>query len=258
MGFVFVLGCIKFLEGKLIILKVQKFNRIVQLTLWPKLFPINCYLYEEQNELTLIDTGMQASFKGIVEEIQSLGKPLTNIILTHAHGDHLGALDFLKQEFPEVCVSISVRDSRLMKGDKSLDQDEPQTPIKGDIPKNLKTVPDRLLKENDLIGSLVVIETPGHTPGSISLFDKTNGILMAGDALQTQGKIAICGQFVPLFPFPAFGTWNKDLSLESAKKILKLNPSLLAVGHGQVIENPVQNIQQAIFEAEKKLKKVGA
>lgn len=234
-------------------MKITKFNHIIQLTLWPHLFPVNCYLYEEENECTLIDTGMAASFKGIVRMIEELQKPLTNIILTHAHGDHVGSLDKLKQAFPEVCVSISIRDSRLLRGDKSLDKNEPQTPIKGDVPKKLKTIPNRLLTEGDKIGSLQVVETPGHTPGAIALLDTLTNAIIAGDAFQTQGKMAVCGQVVPLFPFPAFGTWNKVMSLETAKKILKLKPSLLAVGHGNVIVNPEKSIRNAIVEAESNL-----
>lgn len=234
-------------------MKIKRFANLHQLTLWPYLFPINCYLYEEQGELTLIDTGMSASFKGIVKEIEKIGKPLTNIILTHAHDDHVGSLDALKNTFPKVCVSISYRDSRLLKGDKSVDILEKQNSIKGGVPKNIKTIPDRLLSDGDELGSLKVIETPGHTPGSISLYEQQTGIMIAGDALQTQGGVAVCGQFVPFFPFPAMGTWDKELSLESAKKICDLKPVLLAVGHGKLVVNPEKNILNAIRKAEKNL-----
>jgi glyoxylase-like metal-dependent hydrolase (beta-lactamase superfamily II) len=97
------------------------------------------------------------------------------------------------------------------------------------------------------------VATPGHTPGSISFLDTRNQALIAGDAMQTRGGIAVSGQVRPFFPFPAFGTWNKELSLESVKKIADLKPSLLAVGHGEMIQNPVPFIQKAIRQAEKKL-----
>lgn len=231
-------------------MKVTRMGNIYQLTLWSKVFPVNCYLFEEQNELTLIDAGMPASYKGIVSMIEKIGKPLTNIVLTHAHGDHVGSLDRLKESFPNVRVSISVRDSRLLRGDNSLDEHEPNTPIKGGVPKGLKTKADCLLKEGDFIGSLEVIETPGHTPGSISLFDSKSRSLIAGDAFQTKGRVAVCGQIVLSFPFPTFGTWNKELSLQSAKKIKELNPSLLAVGHGEMLQNPLNEITKAIQVAE--------
>lgn len=234
-------------------MKIKQYQNVYQLITWPHLFPINCYIFEEQNECTLIDTGMPTSFKGIVQLIESIGKPLTNIILTHAHDDHVGSLDKLKEAYPKATVSISIRDSRLLKGDRSLDANEGQMPIKGGVPKNIKTIPDRLLKEGDKIGSLEVIEIPGHTPGAIALFDQHTRAIIAGDALQTQGKIAVSGQFVPFFPFPAFATWNKEIAIQSAKKILNLNPSLLAIGHGKVIVNPEENLKIAIQVAEKNL-----
>ncbi|TSI10692.1 MBL fold metallo-hydrolase [Lysinibacillus sp. BW-2-10] len=236
-------------------MKVTKLGNIYQLTLWSNIFPVNCYIYEEQHGLTLIDAGMPASYKGIVKTIEEIGKPLTTIVLTHAHGDHVGSLDRLKESFPEAIVAISARDSRLLKGDKTLDHDEPNTPIKGGVPKGLKTTPDLLLKEGDVIGTLKVVETPGHTPGSISLLDSTSRAMIVGDAFQTRGKVAVCGQIVMSFPFPTFGTWNKDLSLQSARKIKEINPSLLAVGHGNMIQNPVDEMTKAIKIAEMNLLK---
>ena len=234
-------------------MKISHFKNIYQITIMPRVFPVNCYIIEEQNELTVIDAGIPASFKGIVKVIEQLNKPLTNIVLTHAHEDHIGSLEHLKEQYPAACVSISIRDSRLLKGDRSLDAHEPQMPIKGGVPKNLQIVPDRLLKEGDTIGSLEVVETPGHTPGSISLFVKNTKAMIVGDALQTKGKVAVSGQFVLLFHFPTLATWNKELALKSAKKILNFNPSLLAVGHGEMIEDPEAVIQIAIKEAEKNL-----
>ncbi len=234
-------------------MKVSKFNQLYQVTLWPYLFPVNCYLYVEENELTLIDAGMPASFKGIVKLIEEINKPLTNIVLTHAHGDHVGSLDQLKQRYPNAIVSISERDSKLLRGDLTLNEEELKLPVKGGFDKNLKTKPDRLLNEGDRIGSFEVIYTPGHTPGSISLYNTQTRQIIVGDAMQTKGKVAVAGQLVPMFPFPTFGTWNKELALESVKKIYELEPSLLAVGHGKVILNPKDSLKQAILDAEKRL-----
>ncbi|MFY3790924.1 MBL fold metallo-hydrolase [Ureibacillus sp. MALMAid1270] len=234
-------------------MKITKFDRLYQLTIMPNLFPVNCYLYEEDSELTLIDTGISASFNGIVKLVEEINKPLTNIVLTHAHGDHVGSLDLLKERFPNAVVSISKRDSRLLGGDFSLDDLEPKNPIKGGFDKKLKTVPERLLVEGDRIGLLEVIHTPGHTPGSISLFNPQSRHIIVGDAMQTKGKIAISGQLVPLFPFPMLATWSKEVAVESVKKIIQLEPTLLAVGHGKIIVNPQNNIQHAIQVAEKKL-----
>jgi DnaJ-domain-containing protein 1 len=58
-----------------------------------------------------------------------------------------------------------------------------------------------------------------------------------------------------LFPLPALSTWHKGLSLESARKLLALQPSLLAVGHGHVLSNPQAAMKRAIRVMEQSLAK---
>lgn len=234
-------------------MRVVRNRNLHQLTILPRVFPVNCYLYEEKDQLTLIDAGIPSSYKGIVQTIKEIGKPLTNIVLTHGHGDHIGALEKLKQTFPNAIVSISERDSRLLKGDTSLDTNEAPTPIRGGVPKGLKIEAERLLIEGERVGSLEVYATPGHTPGSIVLYDTRNGAIIVGDAFQTRGRTAVSGQLVRSFPFPALATWNKEISIESARKINNLKPTLLAVGHGNMIENPSEQIEKAIKAAEENL-----
>jgi glyoxylase-like metal-dependent hydrolase (beta-lactamase superfamily II) len=232
-------------------MRVIKDGFLYQITFMPNFFPVNCYFVEEEDSLTLIDAALPYSAKGILNSAKTIGKPIAKIVLTHAHGDHVGALDRLKEELPDVPVYISKRDSRLMEGDRSLDQHEDQTPIKGGVPKNLKTRATDLLSEGDTIGSLIAIETPGHTPGSMSFLDKRTSTIIAGDAVQSRGGIAVAGDLKPFFPFPAFATWSKKNALESARKIVSYQPEVLAVGHGKMIKNPVHAINRAISHLEK-------
>ncbi|HWI47659.1 MAG TPA: MBL fold metallo-hydrolase [Rummeliibacillus sp.] len=234
-------------------MKITKNDYIFQLSFMPNVFPVNCYLIEETDRLTLIDAALPYSAKSIIKAAQKIGKPIANIVLTHAHNDHVGSLDALKALLPNVQVSISARDALLLKGDTKLLEDEPSSPIRGGIPKKIQTKPDILLKDGNLIGSLEVITAPGHTPGSIALLDTRNGNLIAGDAFQIRGGIAVSGVLKPSFPFPALATWNKQVAIDSAKKLLEINPSLLAVGHGQMIEKPIQAMKQAIDDASRLL-----
>ncbi|WHY67862.1 MBL fold metallo-hydrolase [Neobacillus sp. SuZ13] len=227
---------------------------LYQVTFMASVFPVNCYLVEEEDGLTLIDAALGFCTKGIMQAAESIGKPITKIVLTHAHEDHVGALDSLKGLMPEVPVYISIRDNRLMNGDRSLDRHEAQTPIKGGVPKKLKTRANILLKEGDLIGSLTSIETPGHTPGSMSFLDLRTKALIGGDALQTRGGMAVAGEIVPWFPFPAFGTWSKETAMKSARKLVGYQPELLAVGHGEMVMNPVKEMERAIKHLERKLR----
>lgn len=231
-------------------------NTIYQLTFMPRLFPVNCYMVEESDSLTLIDAALPYSSKGILKLAKKIGKPITRILLTHIHDDHVGALDALKGALPEVTVYVSRRDSRLMDGDNTLDKDEPDMPLRGGIPKKLKTRADILLEDGDQIGSLIALFTPGHTPGSMSYFDTRSKALIVGDAFQTRGGIAVGGQIRPLFPFPAMATWGKEWALESAKKMKKYQPVLLAAGHGKMIKQPEAAIDYAIEAAEQNLKQI--
>ncbi|PSL41389.1 glyoxylase-like metal-dependent hydrolase (beta-lactamase superfamily II) [Planomicrobium soli] len=234
-------------------MKMTQAGSIYQLAFMPRFFPVNCYLVEEDNELTLVDAALPFSAKGILKAAQKIGKPITNIILTHAHSDHIGALDALKTNFPNALLSISAREARLLAGDKTLLPEEAGRPIKGGVPKNIKSKPDILLAEGDFIGSLEVIFSPGHTPGSISLLDRRTNSLIAGDALHTRGGVAVSGTLKLSFPFPALATWDKKAALESAKKLQSFKPDLLAVGHGRMIRNPSKAFLKAIRESKTSL-----
>lgn len=85
-----------------------------------------------------------------------------------------------------------------------------------------------------------------HTPSHIALFDQRDGTLIAGDAFQGAGGIAVSGTIRPLFPFPAMATWYKLAALQSARRLAALSPSRLAVGHGRVLESPGSSISEAI------------
>lgn len=238
-------------------MRITREHAVVQVSFLPRLFPVNVYLVEEEDGFTLIDAGMPFSLKGILATAQSLGKPITRIILTHAHGDHVGALDGLKDALPKAEVCISRRDAPLLAGDATLLPGEPQTPVRGSVPKGIRTRPDRLLDDGDRIGSLVAIATPGHTPGHMAFMDTRSRVLIAGDAYQLHGGLAVSGRLRPLFPFPALATWNRELALASAKRLAELEPSVLAVGHGRMLRQPAAAMRAAAADAEQRLRPAG-
>ncbi|WP_099224355.1 MBL fold metallo-hydrolase [Listeria costaricensis] len=230
-------------------MKIVRQQKLWQLTTFPLFFPINAYLIPEDDRLTLIDTGIGRSGKGIVEEIKKTGANLTHIILTHGHSDHVGGLKEILLAFPDAEVAISKREVKLFK-QKDLFAFEAQQPVRGSFPKmGLPVRPDRLLKDGDMIGSLIVIETPGHTPGSISLYDERNGHLFVGDLLQTRGGLTICGVPNWRFPFPKMGSWDLETSIASVQKILSYQPTLLATGHGRLLDNPETALLDALDQA---------
>jgi glyoxylase-like metal-dependent hydrolase (beta-lactamase superfamily II) len=219
-----------------------------QLTRFPRVFPVNCYLVREDDGLTLIDAAIPGSAAAILAAARELGQPIRRIVLTHAHGDHIGSVDALCQLVPGAELLVSARDARFLAGDMTLDSQEPQAKLRGDY-RTIAARPTRLLADGDRVGSLRVVDSPGHTPGHIALFDERDGSLIAGDAFQTRAGLAVSGTMRLMFPFPALATWHRPTALASARKLRALNPARLAVGHGEVVERPAAALDRAIAEA---------
>ena len=227
---------------------VRHGSRLIQLTRYPLVFPMNCYLVVEDDGLTLVDSTMSSPAADVARLLAEAGAELRRVALTHAHGDHVGGVAGVRERFPGVEVSIGERDARLLAGDRSLDPGEPQTPIKGYFV-DVTWKPDRLLRPGDRIGSLEVVAAPGHTPGHVAFLDVRDRSLLAGDAFQTRGGMAVSGVVRPLFPFPALATWNKPTALATAQALRDLKPSRLAVGHGRVLDDPLPAMDRAIATA---------
>src|SRR5207344_33566 len=145
----------------------------------------------------------------------------------------------------EIEVIMSPRDARLMAGDLTLDDDEPQDKIQGSL-KGQKTVPTRDLVDGEKVGSLRAIFTPGHTPGHFSLLDERDGTLFTGDVWSTLGGLATSAVTNPLFPLVKHATWHPPTVVESAGVTLELKPERLAPGHGRVFENPSANMEKVL------------
>jgi hydroxyacylglutathione hydrolase len=116
------------------------------------------------------------------------------IILTHGHFDHIGAVSTLAKEYRsrggDKCVTIAIHaaDSEYLGPNAHHVHKRSLKAVFGDsenIEMLLEPQPaaDLLLKEGDAIGPLTVLHLPGHSPGSIALWDKEAGVLFSGDTL---------------------------------------------------------------------------
>jgi glyoxylase-like metal-dependent hydrolase (beta-lactamase superfamily II) len=229
-------------------MKVMKHGEnLWQLT---RLWAFNSYLVRETDGLTVVDTNMSGSGKGILEAAATIGLPIRRVTLTHAHGDHAGSLDEVVGELAgaDLEVALTERTAEFLEGKLELRREEPQTPLRGGFVVRV-TRPTRLLRPGDMVGSLRVVAAPGHSPDQIAFLDERDGTLIAGDAFQTQGGMAVAGVRRWLFPFPALATWHLRTALEAAIALRGLNPARLAVGHGRVLENPLAMMEGAIGEA---------
>jgi glyoxylase-like metal-dependent hydrolase (beta-lactamase superfamily II) len=209
---------------------------------------VNCYLVEEEDGLTLVDTMLPRSSKPILAAAEKLGRPIVRIALTHAHGDHIGSLDELAGKLPDAEVSISARDARLLAGDMTLDPGEPDDKLRGGYP-GADTRPGHTFNPGERVGSLEVIDSPGHTPGHVAFLDTRDRTLYCGDTFSTLGGVATTAKVNPRFPLPTMATWHRPLVVESARALRALDPARLAPGHGKVVESPAAAMDAAIAKA---------
>jgi glyoxylase-like metal-dependent hydrolase (beta-lactamase superfamily II) len=209
---------------------------------------VNAYLVPEEDGLTVVDTMLWGGAKPILAAAERLGAPIVRIALTHGHGDHIGSLDALHAALPDAEVIISTRDARLLVKDLSLDPGEPQVKPRGMI-SGAKTKPTRTVCGGDVVGSLEVISTPGHTPGHVAFLDRRDGTVLCGDVYTTIGGVATTTGRNLRFPLAISGTWHGPTEFESARALRALEPARLAPGHGKVVESPAAAMDAAIAKA---------
>ena len=210
---------------------------------------VNACLVREDDGFTLVDTTLSGNARAIVEAASAAGAPIQRIALTHAHGDHIGSLDGLRAELPDAEVILGAREARLVEEERRLDPDEPQAKVRGSWP-SFETPPTRTVSEDDRVGSLRVVFSPGHTPGHVAYLDERDGTLIAGDAFSTFGGLAVSGKVRPLFPLVAMATWHRPTAVASARRLRGLEPTRLVVGHGKPLEDPGPAMDRAIDAAD--------
>jgi glyoxylase-like metal-dependent hydrolase (beta-lactamase superfamily II) len=218
---------------------------LIQLT---RLRFVNAYLVREDDGFTLVDTTVAHGGDALLGAAKDAGAPIKRIALTHGHGDHVGSLDELRGRLDGgVEVSMPETDARIHAGEKVV-----QGKLPGSWP-DVETKPDVILRPGDRVGSLEVVEAPGHTPGHVAYLDVRDRTVLAGDVFTTLGGTAVASHFTFPFPLAALATWDKELNLESARTLRGLEPKLLAVGHGPALRDPADETTRAIERAHRAL-----
>jgi glyoxylase-like metal-dependent hydrolase (beta-lactamase superfamily II) len=139
------------------------------------IYQSNCYIVYDESTGSgfIIDPGGDAA--EIIEASVKNSININFIILTHGHFDHTGAVNTIK-EMLKIPVYMNERDSYLVSGGNMISRM---------LPVSDKILVDRYINDGDIIqyGSenLTIIETPGHTPGGVTIF--TAGSLFTGDTL---------------------------------------------------------------------------
>lgn len=149
----------------------------------------NCYLVYCSNsrKAVIIDPGEEGD--RILEAIRERRLQPVWILLTHGHGDHIGAIGFLKQHF-SIPVAIHREEASMLT--------DPTVNMSSLFGLSITAPPaDRLLKDGDVIDfegkTISVLHTPGHSPGGVSY--RIDQYVFTGDALfkGTVGRTDIPG-----------------------------------------------------------------
>ncbi|WP_412029261.1 MBL fold metallo-hydrolase [Deinococcus yunweiensis] len=193
---------------------------------------INAYLVPEADGLTLIDAGMPGMERRVLSTAKRLGLPLKRLALTHAHDDHIGAIDALKAAVPELELLVGEHDAALLAG------------------RGIKTAPTRLLRGGDRVGSLTVFDTPGHSAGHVAYLDGRDGTLYSGDTFVNVPNLHVASVLNTVFPLPTLGTYDLAQTTVSARAMLDIPIRFLATGHGRVVQDPLPAMRRAVADAE--------
>ncbi|MCW4013368.1 MAG: MBL fold metallo-hydrolase [Candidatus Bathyarchaeota archaeon] len=196
------------------------------------LFDANCYLLHNENGFYLIDTGIKKQRKKLETAITEAGcQPgdLKLIILTHGHVDHVGNAAYLRDNYGAK-IAMHQGDVNMVTGG-GMFADAPQSLMIKIVGFFMNVTglgdfetfqPDILLENQSLTEyglDAEVIQTPGHSKGSISL--QTNGTLFCGDIFN--GSMENITTLV-----------NDQTALDySAEKLRNIQAETVYPGHGK-------------------------
>ena len=185
-------------------------EKIEMLEVPMKLMGINGTIYPtvlwDDEHVVLVDAGISDSFPLIKDAMDKAALPfdkIDTIIVTHQDIDHICGINSVVDELDDVKVLAHTDDKPYIQGEKQILRletsnirervkmlpHEEQVKIL-DMFENTSVKVDRDLTDGeklDYAGGILVIHTPGHTPGHICLYHEDSKTLIAGDALNIEG-----------------------------------------------------------------------
>ena len=213
----------------------------------------NIYLIEGE-ELILIDTGMPDDGDVVLEVLKELGyqnKDIKYIMITHAHMDHVGSLAALKRATGAKIVA-SEKEKDFIEGKKMLCSMKREG-FGGKVFKIILFMLEKFAvryepvildfpfdgtEEKEIVKGIKIINTPGHSIGSLSYFYPGKNAVFTGDALT--------GMPVPGLPMRA-GCSDHGQALDSVKHISEILFGTALFGHGAPVKDNAGSIVKSLL-----------
>ncbi|MFT7624394.1 MAG: glyoxylase-like metal-dependent hydrolase (beta-lactamase superfamily II) [Myxococcota bacterium] len=172
----------------------------------------NCYVAGPGRGALVVDPGSpypeeQERLVAALDRYVGRHGPLGGIFLTHHHGDHVGGAEALRETLG---LPILAHAKTAEKVSFSV---------------------DRLVEDGEQLGPWTAVFTPGHAPGHLCLWHRTQRLLIAGDMIASIGTIVV---------EPVDGDMAHYLA--SLKRMRQLDPRALYPAHGRMVDTPIQRI----------------
>ncbi len=191
--------------------------------LWESTTENNCNTYLVTGpSLILIDPGHRQFFDHVEKGLEDIGKHIEDIdlvIATHVHPDHMDSIPLFKET--KAMIAFHELGWNMLKSAGPYLQRAYGATLDA-------FMPDIFLTEGELIvkgTGLEIFQTPGHSPGSITLYKKEDKALFTGDLVfqESVGRTDLPGG-------------DTAVLAQSIKKISDLDVDFLLPGHGQCVE----------------------
>lgn len=221
---------------------------------------IHPVIFTDEKEMILIDCGYPRFLTNIKTQADKQGldlNKLTKIIITHHDFDHMGALAQFKKEYPWIKILSSKEQQPYISGKKRSLRLKQAEQLHNLLPEEKKEESlkiqqvfanvenediDIVLNDKEVLpycGGLEIIDTSGHMPGHISVYNRKFKTLICGDALAVHnGELGIAN--------PEF-TLDMKMALKSVEKLLKYDIDKLICFHGGVFEKDIKKSLQKIL-----------